>query len=129
MKKHNQKGFTLAELLVVISILGLLASIVLVSTSGATERARIAKILQWSQSLHSLLGADVVGIWRLDENPAIHGTTMVDSSGNGNNGTLFTNDGATNKAVAGVVGGALSFDGVDDYVSCGNGSSLKNMGS
>ncbi|PIV44871.1 MAG: hypothetical protein COS25_02885, partial [Candidatus Nealsonbacteria bacterium CG02_land_8_20_14_3_00_37_10] len=95
----NQKGFTLAELLVVISILGLLASIVLVVTSGATERARIAKILQWSQSLHSLLGADVVGSWRMDENPAIHNTFITDYSGWGNNGTLITNDGSTNKAV------------------------------
>ncbi|MDP1624282.1 MAG: LamG domain-containing protein, partial [bacterium] len=31
-------------------------------------------------------------------------------------GTLITNDGSTNKAAVGVVGGALSFDGADDYV-------------
>jgi hypothetical protein len=44
-----------------------------------------------------------------------------DSSGNGNNGTL--NGGATYSA-AGKIGAALSLDGIDDYVDCGNGASI-----
>ena len=43
------------------------------------------------------------------------GTTWYDLSGNGNNGTLVNNVGYSN--------GALSFDGVDDYVSSGSGIS------
>jgi len=37
-----KKGFTLIEILVVISIIGLLASIILTSLHGATEKAKIA---------------------------------------------------------------------------------------
>jgi hypothetical protein len=52
--------------------------------------------------------------WNFDNN-------ATDSSGNGNNGTL--NGGATYSAT-GKIGAALSLDGLDDYVDCGNGASL-----
>ena len=120
----KNKSFTLIELLVVIALLGLLASIVLVSLRGVRERARIAQGLSFSGQIQHSLGADAVGMWNLDENPASHGVAISDLSGWGNNGTLYTNDGSTNKSVPGVVNNALSFDGVDDYVDCGNDASL-----
>ncbi len=52
--------------------------------------------------------------WKFDNN-------ATDGSGNGNNGTL--GGGATYNA-PGKIGAALSLDGVDDYVDCGNGASL-----
>lgn len=113
-------AFTLVELLVVIAIVGLLATIVLAVTSGLSGQASITKTLVWARSVDSLLGANAVGIWNLDENPAIHNSTISDLSGWGNNGTLITNDGATNKSVVGVVNNALTFDGVNDYVDVGD---------
>ena len=64
----------------------------------------------------SVLTGNWVLLMHLDENPAGHTTVIADSSGNSNDGTLTTNDGATNKSVAGQFGQAISFDGVDDYI-------------
>jgi hypothetical protein len=54
----------------------------------------------------------MIGYWSFDEGA---GTTAYDRSGYGNNGTLYNSPTWT----TGQVGGALSFDGVDDYVDCG----------
>jgi hypothetical protein len=55
----------------------------------------------------------LVGYWKFDEGS---GTTATDSSGNNNTGTLLNGPIWT----TGKVGSALSFDGMDDYVNCGN---------
>ena len=52
----------------------------------------------------------LVGWWKFDET---NGTVAYDSSGNGNDGNLT--NGPT--WATGKIGGALSFDGVDDYVN------------
>lgn len=58
----------------------------------------------------------LVGWWKFDEGS---GDILHDSSGKGNDGKI---DGAA--WVKGNKGSALLFDGVDDYVSCGNDVSL-----
>lgn len=65
-----------------------------------------------------------VGWWKFDETTAIDGSVMADSSGNGNHGTLSTGDGSTEKSVAGKLGRALSFDGVNDCVNVADSASL-----
>ena len=109
--KTKNKAFTLIELLVVIAIIGLLASIVLVNLTGQRQKARIARGLQFSQSLHHALGAYAVGVWRFDEGS---GTTVYDSSGYGNDGTIY-GPSYVGDTPSGE-GYSLSFDGVDDYV-------------
>ena len=61
----------------------------------------------------------LVGWWKLDESG---GLTAADSSGNGNDGTLTNMAG--NQWTDGAVGGALEFDGVDDYILRSSTSSL-----
>jgi len=63
-----------------------------------------------------------VAQWKMDEG---EGRTVYDSTENNNDGTLILAGSATSSAwVSGKYGGALSFDGVDDYVDCGTGASL-----
>lgn len=52
LKKN--RGFTLIELLVVIAIIGILASIVLVSLSGARNRAKDTRIISEMSQIRSL---------------------------------------------------------------------------
>ena len=66
-------------------------------------------------------GPDLVGWWKLDET---EGTTAFDSAGT-NHGTLNGNPVWT----TGQITGALAFDGTDDYVDCGNNTSLDITGS
>jgi len=109
------KAFTLIELLVVIAIIGLLSSIVLVATKGSRDKARIAKILETSQTIHTSLGSEAVGIWDFDN------CTAQDASGYGNNGTIngavCSSDTPYSAIGQGTGKNSLSFDGTDDYIS------------
>ncbi|MFA7372468.1 MAG: LamG-like jellyroll fold domain-containing protein [bacterium] len=62
---------------------------------------------------------DLVAHWPMDEGT---GTAISDISGNANNGTVY---GAT--WVQGYSDDGLQFDGVNDYVYCGNGASLNGL--
>ena len=84
------------------------------ATDGGTDDGRLeigSKLSLWSQA------SGLVGYWKFDEGT---GTTARDYSGNNNNGTLVNGPTWT----TGKVGGALSFDGVDDYVSVSDSNSL-----
>lgn len=61
------------------------------------------------------------GVWHLDEGK---GSRAADSSIFANDGRLVRMD-TTSCWVAGKAGTALSFDGVDDTVDCGDGTSLR----
>jgi len=73
---------------------------------------------EWKENLFTVDQGitDAVLIMHFDEGS---GTIAKDSSGYGNDGTIY---GAT--WTTGVSGKALSFDGVNDYVDCGNDESL-----
>lgn len=118
MTFRNKKAFTLIELLVVIAIIGVISSIVLVNLKGSQEKARLAKSLQFSQSVRHALGAYAVGVWSFDDSIADASTT--DISGYDNYGIVVAAVPAT-----GIIGSALYFDeGSSDYVEVANSGSL-----
>ena len=129
-------GFTIIELLVVIAIIGLISSVVLVSMRGSTGKAKIAKGLEFSQTIMNTIGHDAVGVWTFDEgtdNTCPGGKDACDKSGYRNHGTFVGNthfvSGEENTphwfADRGEGKSALKLDGSGDYVNCGNSSSLK----
>ena len=69
-----------------------------------------------------------LGLWHMDENT---GGTNYDEGVYGNNGTCYNmggGSGVTNcNWAAGKSGSGIGFDGVDDYVSAGNGTSLNTI--
>ena len=89
----------------------------------------VSFILVLSQA--SSADADLVGHWPLDEGS---GTTIIDISGNGNDGSLVDNPVWDITWVAGVSGSALEFQGVGtsggngDYFDCGSDASLNMTG-
>jgi prepilin-type N-terminal cleavage/methylation domain-containing protein len=81
----KDKAFTLVELLVVVAVLALLASIVFSNLTGAREQAKISNALSFQSNMHNLLGADLVGWWNFDQESGDR-TMVRDSSGYGFNG-------------------------------------------
>jgi tetratricopeptide (TPR) repeat protein len=71
-------------------------------------------LYQAGQSYHRqpLFAKQMIAWWKFDETD---GETVIDSSGNGCNGWLNNMD--ASGWVDGVTGGALEFDGIDDYLS------------
>ena len=62
----------------------------------------------------------LVAHWAMNDNVA--STTILDSSGNGNDGTAQQN--TEDISTAGIIDGALDFNGTSDYVDCGDGAGL-----
>ena len=102
----------LSYLIVLVLILGLaLAGCTFLSNIGqapATEQSGITYLTK------TFPPTGLVGWWRFNGD-------AIDSSGNGNNGMVY----GTKNYVNSPMGKALSFDGVNNYVDCGNSADLK----
>lgn len=120
----KQIAFTLIELLVVIAIIGILSGLIVVTMSGVTTKANIAKGQVFNNSLRNALMADISSEWKFDEGS---GTTIVDTWGNGAGGTWLGSGGGTHTSPSWRTGtecvssGCLYLDGTDDSVEFGTG--------
>jgi prepilin-type N-terminal cleavage/methylation domain-containing protein len=118
MKKLIKQAFTLIELLVVIAIIGILSGLIVISMSGVTNKANIAKAQVFSNSLRNSLMLNLVSEWKFDElTTASNGTAIIDSW-SGNTGTLITDNTTTEKLSSDCISGkCLRLDGTGDYIS------------
>jgi len=76
----NNKSFTLIELLVVIVIIGILAGVIMISTSSSIDKASLAKVKVFEESLKNDLMINLLSEWKLDGN--------TNDSWGSSNGTL-----------------------------------------
>jgi len=64
---NKQKSFTLIELLVVIVIIGILAGVIMISTSSSIDKANIAKLKVFSESIKNNLTLNLVSEWNFND--------------------------------------------------------------
>lgn len=70
MQSIIKKAFTLIELLVVIAIIGILSGLIIITMSGVTQKANIAKAQVFSNSLRNALMLNLVSEWKFDGSTA-----------------------------------------------------------
>ncbi len=118
----KNKSFTLIELLVVIVIIGILAGVIMISTSSSIDKANIAKSKVFEESIENNLAANMVSRWKLDEIIGAAAPYTTPDQWGSNTGTLYGANGLPQLRPASecVTGGCFKFDGVDDYISRDN---------
>jgi prepilin-type N-terminal cleavage/methylation domain-containing protein len=127
---NKRLAFTLIELLVVIAVIGILSGLIVVSMSGTTDKAKIAKSQIFSNSLRNSLLLNLVSEWKFDElTTAVHGGTTIDSWNGNNPLTINTNSDGLDKIKSNsdcIYGKCLSLDGTDDYLYASGSDSITN---
>ncbi|MGI6341050.1 MAG: LamG-like jellyroll fold domain-containing protein [Minisyncoccales bacterium] len=124
---NKNKSFTLIELLVVIVIIGILAGVIMISTSSSIDKANFAKAQAFSSTVKNELLSNLVSEWTFDEgtdqtiNRLATDNDVKDTWGS-NNGTVYGNPQIKGGDDC-VSGRCMSFDG-DDYVSMGDKENL-----
>lgn len=122
MENSFAKAFTLIELLVVIAIVGILAGVIIVSMSGATDQATFAKAKVFASSMRDSMSNNIVSEWNFDNITDYNTSTYVIGTTSGN---IADSWGANNGTAVGnpilvtsncVSGKCINFNGTS-YIS------------
>jgi len=116
INKLFKTAFTLIELLVVIAIIGILSGLIVISMSGVTNKANIAKAQIFSNSLRNSLMADMIAEYKFEGDAT---NSWGDSEGTAYGPTYKTSSEC-------LSGQCINFDGIDDYVDISNVDNLKS---
>jgi len=115
----KNKSFTLIELLVVIVIIGILAGVIMISTSSSIDKANFAKAKAFSSTVQNELLSNLVSEWTFDNS-----SNLGEDTWGNNHGIIHgTIPQAKNNC---VFGACLSFNNNSDYIDCGNNDNLNS---
>jgi len=117
----RNKSFTLIELLVVIVIIGILAGVIIVSTSSSINKANFAKAQAFSNTVQQELLLNLVSEWTFDNESKLGEDTW------GNNDGIIVGTVQSEGDLC-VFGKCAYFPGiVGNYIQVNNSSSLENI--
>ena len=90
----RKKSFTLIELLVVIVIIGILAGVIMISTSSSIDKANFAKAQAFSENVKNSMLLDLISEWTFDEQTQtidniIPGDSIIYDDWGVNNGSSY----------------------------------------
>jgi len=115
----ESKSFTLIELLVVIVIIGILAGVIMISTSSSIDKANIAKSKVFAESVRNNLLLNLMSEWTFD-GPTLVGLTATNNDVKdvwGNKNGIISGNPIVRGESDCVSGKCLEFDGDGDYVT------------
>jgi len=124
----KQKSFTLIELLVVIVIIGILAGVIMISTSSSIDKANFAKLKVFSESIKNDLMLNLISEWKFEEGDVgqiVSVSQVKDSWGRNNASGLYGQQVIRDNDC--VSGKCLDFNGENNSINFDNKNDLMQI--